>query len=747
MKRSVQRAAVGLCIALSVCAQAAPTKSRELTNEAGQVVRDASGTRHNFIRHELHQRLSAAGVRSAATEPRARRGLTRHDWAYTAFGSGIGATGILSAKNGRATELYLAGSPQTFGPDTYWYALAWDARKGQFDIEFASETFSSAIVRMALAKVPDGKLQILVGLADGTLIRYDQRNRRVLSNTAGSCATRGGLAGFTTADLDGNGGDEIISVCADRTLVVEGSGYAGWTLAGVDGTEVVVGQMDGDAALEIATTSGRVIDSVTHVIEWFRPDGFGVHLAVGDIDGDGRDELIAAEAWYNIWAFDVDTRLPKWSISADLDIGAIRLADIDGDGTNDLLVGDGQWGSITAYDVVTLQEKGSIGNPEHGVTQIAVVDLDGRGTARLLWGAGYTSTGSDHLYVADWARKRIVWQNPDLTGPFIGPLVGDLDGDGQPELVFASAMSESGYDSGRIIVLDGRTLKVRAISAGVAGGMFGWTGIHDLKLRDIDGDGRLEILVGTDWLYDGVIEAYSFAADNQFSLKWTNTARVYGAPFMSIEVADVDGDGVAEVLGGVGAAHSGQQGTYVYVYDATTGAEKWHTPFTLGSFVTGLTVGDFDGDGVAELAVAPAGGDVWVFSGVTHAAEAQAGISGASSLTKLAPPAGSSLPRFVVGRSDGTASVRMFDGGAAYPESAAYTFSPARIDGIVPALDGTWFVGSGGVLRRFDGAQKLMETAAYGGAFGRDTAWLPDATTKVFACGLAGCFRFSLPRR
>ncbi len=44
-----------------------------------------------------------------------------------------------------------------------------------------------------------------------------------------------------------------------------------------------------------------------------------------------------------------------------------------------------------------------------------------------------------------------------------------------------------------------------------------WTGVHDLKLRDVDGDGRLEIIIGADYLYDGAIEIYRFDSDNTFT--------------------------------------------------------------------------------------------------------------------------------------------------------------------------------------------------------------------------------------
>lgn len=147
-------------------------------------------------------------------------------------------------------------------------------------------------------------------------------------------------------------------------------------------------------------------------------------------------------------------------------------------------------------------------------------------------------------------------------------------------------------------------------------GNLAWTGTRDLKLRDIDNDGRQGILVAADRLYDGVIEIYDFSATNQFTLAWSNNIQPSGAPFHTMDAADVDGDGQMEIVGGGGREHTGALGVFFYVYDWASGAEQWHS-FQIGDYwdiIRGLSIEDIDNDGIGEIAgLSNLTGDVYIF--------------------------------------------------------------------------------------------------------------------------------------
>jgi outer membrane protein assembly factor BamB len=672
-------------------------------------------------------------------------GLAR--WGFGALGSGIGLSGIVSASNDGAVELYLGGSTTTFGENDVWHALRYSPATRDFQQVYVSDRLPQRIRRIALARRGTGGTDIVLALFDGTVRRYNQRTKALRAIQQGPCFARGGLLGMTTADLDGNGSDEIISSCQDRSLFAYGSGYRQWTVPGAGSSplraDIAVGQMDDDPALEIATTGGFVIDSATHAVEWELPAGFGIEVQAVDIDADGRDELIAAEAWDVVRAFDVESQIEKWAIPVDLDVGAALAADIDQDGTQEILIGDGQWGSVHAFDALTLVEEWSVANPDAGVSQIAAVDLDLDGQRELLFGAGNNSTGPDHLHVVDWPSGETVWRSQHLDGPFVGPEIGDLDGDGLEEMVVASFGSESGDASGRIVVIDGQQLTLRAISPAVSGGSNSFTGLHDLVVRDLNGDGRDEVLVATDWRYDGILEAYSLSPSNELALVWTTQVRADLSEFRSVEVADIDGDGVVEVLGGTSGDFSGAGGAFVRVYDATTGAEK--EPLALeGSFLAAidLVVGDTDGDGAVEVAVLELLGSVRIFDGASRALEATIEAQG-TSLSASATAGGLDL---FVGDETGRLSVRRFDG-STYAEVGSAAPSAEQLDGTTRLPGGRFMVGAGDVLRAFDGplGAEIFASQPYGRGLGHRAVKLPGSP-RIFSAGGYGVHGFSVPR-
>ena len=579
-----------------------------LVNQYGAVIQDSNGKRTNYSQTELgtQQRHSEKKQPDQASTTQTPSSTAGASWTYATLGAGIGISNIIVSQNGAASEIYTGASF-----NAYWVAMRFDPIAHDYDEIFVSPYFSSNIKRIKVADlIGNSTNEIVVALDDGHINLYDQATKALVSTFS---TTASGINGMDIADVDGDGLNEIVLCTGSRLYVYSGSGTLKWDLGGVSGNDLVVAQMDADPALEVAMTDGHVVDCATHAVQWTWPNRFGVKLAAADVDNDGLKELIVAEGWQFLWAYDVDRQLPKWSISTSQDIGAILVSDVDGDGAVDLLVGQGQWGDIMVFDPVTQQLKGSIHNPEHGVTNIAVGDTDGDGFKDLLWGAGASSSGQDHLYVASWQTRLIKWQNVHLDGPFVGPEIGDLDGDGRNEIVVMSLTSNAGYDGGRILVFDAITRKLRAISDPIAGS---FVGARDIRLRDTDRDGQLDILIASG--YDGVIRIYGFDTLNTFTLKWTNNTSQAPAAFFSVDAADIDGDGEMEIVAG---SSQGSQGICIYVYNYNTRNEEWHSLHMPGGAITALGLADVNRDGSLEIIGMGNESNVYIFDGPTKLLE------------------------------------------------------------------------------------------------------------------------------
>jgi len=329
-----------------------------------------------------------------------------------------------------------------------------------------------------------------------------------------------------------------------------------------------------------------------------------------------------------------------------------------------------------------------------------VADVDGDGLVDLLWGAGWTDTGPDYLYVANTTGDHAIkWHNVDLGGPFLGPVIGDLDGDGKPELVACSFFSELDYASGRsgrILVFDLATLTLRGISQPVVDNEAG-TGVHDLKLRDLDGNGRMEIVIGSDYRYDGVVEIYSFDSLNTFRRTWTNATRPVGSPFNFVEAVDLDGNGTRKILAGNYEETTGSPGVYLYIYDYPSGRNSWksvnmHKDYHGFNGITGLVVNDLDGNGSKEIAVLAGSHDLYTFNGASRALESLVKTTPFTSLDSESNSYG-----LIAGDDAGKGHFLRY-AKPGYTETLTLQLASGYLDGINSFSDGELWTGSGGVL-------------------------------------------------
>ncbi|KAA3608088.1 MAG: hypothetical protein DWQ01_13510 [Planctomycetota bacterium] len=229
--------------------------------------------------------------------------------------------------------------------------------------------------------------------------------------------------------------------------------------------------------------------------------------------------------------------------------------------------------------------------------------------------------------------------NMDRFGSRLANL-GDLDGNGYPELAVGAELTSCGSNSGRAYVLflnsinGGLVTSVHTFDCNtvpIVGGRFA----SDVGGADVDGDGEKELLVGQYFHQangkNQIGKVWIFDWDdgtNAFSLLSEITEGVGGFPFIledgdkfgtSVEgIGDLDGDGLEEiaVTANTTDVPFGPDHGAVYILfmngDGTVRSARKHTSATtpgitsfdaeaLGSSLANL--GDLDGDGLPELGV------------------------------------------------------------------------------------------------------------------------------------------------
>ncbi len=390
---------------------------------------------------------------------------------------------------------------------------------------------------------------------------------------------QGSQSSVVAADLDGDGVTDLITA---REQI-----YA----FHADGTEL----RDGDSD---ARTLGPWTSVATNSGFWATP-------AVGDLFGDGRLEVVAISFQEGqIYVWDRNGRLlPGWPRSTDrpsvLALGSPILADLDGDGTLEIVVNAGT--SVYAYDRFGQEVVDGDHDPAtkgvffhtgypYSYGTPAVGDLDGDGIPEVVVPVRGQAGNPPHygkVYVLEPdGGMRPGWPVTFFQQVTSSPALADLSGDGKLEVVVAT-----GSDSLEVREPDGSSLP-------------GWPRPvqflnQDLDsspaVADVDNDGSLDIAVGTSigriylWHADGTLfPGFPYTFTNSLG----KTAIFAGSPVL----ANLDDDDDLEI------AIGNKDGWIAGLNRDATPVLGFPVKID-GPMDGSVLVADVDGDGVNEMAV------------------------------------------------------------------------------------------------------------------------------------------------
>jgi hypothetical protein len=442
----------------------------------------------------------------------------------------------------------------------------------------------------------DGRHEIFTAVGR-TIMKLDGVERRPvasrqLSDQYAACAD------FIYGDLENDGAPELI--CLSTTDYYSGSRIIVLRASDLSvrdelpqanyGFSLALGNVDSDAAIELVTSGGYVFHGPTLVNQWLYGQGFGMDVDTGDLDGDGIEEIVAAADWMSIRGYSATLKSPIWEVQRG-DLDSLLVADVAGDGRPEILVGDGQWGELTIYRYNTATNTAdvvdSINSQDHGVTSIAVGNVDNDSGLEIVWGSGASSSGADKFVVAGFhPTLSVEWTNDfQLDGPFYG---GMLAGSAlMPRApLFLSGSTNSGYSGSRLV----RMTTGGAVQASSAIGTY--YSINALDVVDYDNDITDEAFLGFSYpYYDGRFGVYDFFADRN---DWASGGVSDGIAAADVTHADLTGDQRAELIG---LSSTG----VLYVHDVFNQVLVWQsTTLNEGRKVL---VANIDGDAGGQLEI------------------------------------------------------------------------------------------------------------------------------------------------
>lgn len=372
------------------------------------------------------------------------------------------------------------------------------------------------------------------------------------------------------------------------------------------GVVIESGNVDNDAAKELVTSGGYVIDAVSRSVQWHYEPTFVDHnsqqaFMLVDANNDGIQEILATEyAGPLLTLYSAITQEAVWTSNSSIPTNSIKSmhqSDVDNDGYPEILLGT-VFESIVVLKVDTGTPVYSYTIDQGGISSpfindfVTAGDTDSDGFEEIIWSAQRQTIFISNFQSATpslWYNEIYEEDQFAETSYYAGGFVNLSPGNSQATFL----ASEVGFRE-RLIFSNSEQIKIQMSADGnlTLGNIepAPTTSELDIELADFDNDGFAEIY------YSTVDQNNSNITVQQAS----NLNQLYTSPLSSesaskISVKDLNRNGLKEAIL--------IDGNVIRVIDIFNQVEVWSSPDTQ-ALVTDFDVIDLLGDQNLEIIIA-----------------------------------------------------------------------------------------------------------------------------------------------
>jgi hypothetical protein len=348
-------------------------------------------------------------------------------------------------------------------------------------------------------------------------------------------------------------------------------------------------------------------------------------IALGDIDGDGNLDVVCGDfsggisVYLNSGGAEVFERIPAWTSGTITAIQGIILGDVDDDGDLDLVCANGGPTTPARFNgnYLYLNTDGMFESTPAWTAAdsvdtrcVALGDLDGDGDLDVVFGnagtAGLTNTAYLNVGGQSVFETTPSWRSADTTATTAVAL-GDINGDGALDLICGNG----DLSTQKNVLYENSGAGLDTLPSWQTDAADRTTSV---AVGDVEGDGDLDIMFGD---YSNMRLYINESGALGPASAWDASFGPF--PCRAVALADCDTDGDLDIVVSMSGSSSAQPANRVFenVMLPFAGTPAWLADETVTSEVVSVSLGDINADGHidAVFGLNQIGKAVWLYLG------------------------------------------------------------------------------------------------------------------------------------